>query len=281
MGPPDPGIITASRPGPLHAQVPDARAPDTGTIDGMAATATPPRPAARPDDRRGRDVSRLEAFSDAIFGFAATLLVVSLEVPQTFDELAASLRGFVAFGLTFAALVLIWAEHNAFFRRYGLQDTRTVVLNAVLLFVVLFYVYPLKFLASSLVGLFAGDLVGAGAGPSLARMPAWQVEALLMVYSAGWVAIFLCVALLYRHAHARRDALALTAAEAYDAVTYGRHYLIFVLVGLTSLTLAAGGIGMRFGIPGWIYVALGPLCYWNGVHRARGRPAPDLMPPSA
>jgi hypothetical protein len=30
---------------------------------------------------RGRDVTRIEALSDAVFGFAITLLVVSLEVP--------------------------------------------------------------------------------------------------------------------------------------------------------------------------------------------------------
>ena len=40
---------------------------------------------------RGREVTRLEALSDAVFGFAATLLVVSLEVPQTFPELVKSL----------------------------------------------------------------------------------------------------------------------------------------------------------------------------------------------
>ena len=32
--------------------------------------------------RSGREVSRLEGFSDAVFGFALTLLVVSLEVPE-------------------------------------------------------------------------------------------------------------------------------------------------------------------------------------------------------
>ena len=103
---------------------------------------------------RGREVTRLEALSDAVFGFAATLLVVSLEVPQTFPELTASLRGFVAFAFSFTMLILIWAAHNGFFRRYGLQDSWTVLINSVLLFVVLFYVYPLKFLSTALSGVY-------------------------------------------------------------------------------------------------------------------------------
>ena len=99
---------------------------------------------------RRHEISRLEAFSDAVFAFALTLLVVALEVPKSYDELMRIINGFVPFGCCFALLVWIWYEHNLFFRRYGLQDNYTVVLNGMLLFVVLFYVYPLKFMFDSL-----------------------------------------------------------------------------------------------------------------------------------
>jgi uncharacterized membrane protein len=36
---------------------------------------------------RGHEVKRIEAFSDAVFDFAVTLLIVSLEVPKSFEEL--------------------------------------------------------------------------------------------------------------------------------------------------------------------------------------------------
>src|ERR1041385_3265155 len=105
---------------------------------------------------RSHEPSRIEGLSDAVFGFAVTLLVVSLEVPKTFAELMLAMRGFGAFAICFALLILVWYNQYKFFRRYGLQDNYTVVLNAGLLFVVLFYVYPLKFLFSFLVSMFTG-----------------------------------------------------------------------------------------------------------------------------
>src|SRR6266403_1270249 len=100
---------------------------------------------------RSHEITRIEGLSDAVFGFAVTLLVVSLEVPKTYAELMQAMRGFGAFAICFTLLIVIWFNQYKFFRRYGLQDNLTVVLNLALLFVVLFYVYPLKFVFSFFV----------------------------------------------------------------------------------------------------------------------------------
>src|SRR5271168_2071703 len=76
---------------------------------------------------RGEQVTRVEAVSDVVFGFALTLLVVSLQAPRTYSDLIDVMRGFPAFALTFAALMTVWAGHYYFFRHYGLEDTATIV----------------------------------------------------------------------------------------------------------------------------------------------------------
>src|SRR3954469_22691912 len=94
------------------------------------------------DSKRNFEIQRIETFSDGVFAFAVTLLIVSLEVPKSFEELMITMRGFFAFGISFLLLMLIWYQQNVFFRRYGMHDKITIVLNCTLIFLVLFYVYP-------------------------------------------------------------------------------------------------------------------------------------------
>ena len=213
---------------------------------------------------RRHEVSRLEAFSDAAFAFALTLLVVSLDVPKSYDELMRTMRGFPSFACCFALLVWIWHEHNVFFRRYGLQDGRTVLLNSLLLFVTLFYIYPLKFMFDSMFG-------ELDAVPGLERMTLLQLSRASVVYGLGFVALFLMFALLYRHAYNKRDELGLTPVEVMDVKVFAGHHLVSVSVGLLSVAFALLAPIQMSPIAPSIFALMGPLHWLFGSYAGRKR----------
>jgi uncharacterized membrane protein len=182
---------------------------------------------------RRHEISRLEAFSDAAFAFALTLLVVSLDVPRSYAELVALMKGLPSFACCFALLVWIWHEHNMFFRRYGLQDSLTVFLNGALLFVVLLYVYPLKFMFDSM---FAQMVPGAY--PDLQRMTLRQLSSAATIYALGFVVLFMMFALLYAHAYRKRVELQLDALEVFDVKWFAGSHLVSAGVGVVAAIVA-------------------------------------------
>jgi uncharacterized membrane protein len=207
---------------------------------------------------RGREVSRVEAFSDVVFGFALTLIVVSLEVPRSYDELMHVMSGFVAFAICFATLTWVWHCHHTFFRRYALSDEITIALNTALLFVVLFYIYPLKFMFS----IVTGQIRGAGA----------NAATLFMIYGLGFAGIFGVFYLLHVRAWSLREELELNAVELYDTRTAMMMYAAYVGVGLVSTLVAAfahDSATMRWA--GWAYFLLGPLSAFIGYSRGSRR----------
>jgi len=183
--------------------------------------------------RRIHEISRLEAFSDAVFAFALTLLVVSLQVPKSYDELISLMSGFPAFACCFGVLLWIWYEHNIFFRRYGLQDPYTVLLNGILLFVVMFYVYPLKFMFDAGCGQFLPM-----ARQGIAPLTLAQLAHASAIYGLGFVVLFIMFALLYRHAYTRRQELELTPLEIFNVKAFGGQQLVSAAVGVIVVLIA-------------------------------------------
>jgi hypothetical protein len=200
---------------------------------------------------RAGEITRLEAFCDVVFGFALTLLVVSLEVPRTYAELMAVMRGFLPFAVCFAQLIMIWRAHYRFSRRYGLEDPYTVFLNVVLLFLVLFYVYPLKFVFT----LLFAQLTGA-AGDNLG----WHEGSVLMrIYAAGFASVFALFALMYAHAYKLRRELGLSAVEILETRFAIQENGILFTVGVGSFLLALKHPEWA----GWFFFVIGPAL---GVH---------------
>jgi hypothetical protein len=186
--------------------------------------------------------------------------VVSLEVPQTFDDLLRTIRGFPAFAVCFGLLIAIWHEHYTYFRRYGLQDTRITVLNTVLLFVIVFYVYPLKFLFTLVFNqvLGIGPLVSLPGGGVAPMIQAEQTPQLHVIYGIGWTAVWLVFALMYRHALQQGERLELSLLEVFDTRASIIESLAAVGVGLTSIGLALLG---ATDLSGWVYFVVLPLMW--------------------
>ena len=202
---------------------------------------------------RAGEITRLEAFCDVVFGFAITLLVVSLEVPHSYADLMTAMRGFLPFAACFAQLVMIWRTHYRFSRRYGLEDPYTVFLNVVLLFLVLFYVYPLKFVFS----LLFAELTGSTAG----NLNWHEGSVLMRIYAAGFAAVFLLFILMYVHAYRLRRALGLSPLETYQTRMSIQENGMLALIGITSFLIALKSPEWA----GWTYGLIGPFFAVHGA----------------
>ncbi|QLG43968.1 TMEM175 family protein [Costertonia aggregata] len=193
------------------------------------------------------NISRIEAFSDAVFAFAATLLVVSVGMEESNSVIKIDWLAFIGFGVSFFVLVALWWLHYNFFRRTQYVDGAIIALNAILLFVVLYYVFPLKSLINSMTG--------------LQRLSIKEISSLFQLYSLGFFLIFLCLSLMYYVSFVKTKKTDFNT----DLLFYARHFTIYIFVSFVSIILAKTQLGIKWALPGMIYMLLGPLCYFHGA----------------
>jgi len=217
---------------------------------------------------RGVQATRLEAFVDAAFAFAVTLLVISFDgLPSSTSELIDAYKGIPAFAASFALLAGIWRAHERWSRWYGLDDQHAATLSLLLVFLVLVFVYPLRTLFGSFFAFVSNGTLPVAFAIKTYRDLQWMFGS----YAVAYALLSMIVLMLFRHAWQQRDRLGLDAVERVQTRLTMLHWAITIGVSIVSFALIflIGPVfkqGWTIAIPGLIYFLMFlnfPLLRWG------------------
>ncbi len=207
---------------------------------------------------RGDKVTRLEAFVDAAFAFAVTLLVISGDqIPTSISMLLDALKQVPSYAASFALIMQFWLNHADWSRRFGLEDIYSDRLSLLLVFVLLIFVYPLKMVFASFF-----SLLSQGYLPTHFEIDGWlQVPALFQTFAIGFGSMALVMCLLFSRAAKRGPDLGFSENEIAYAKFKRLMWGTVVLFSIISLILAAliparPESGLWIGMPGFIFFGL-------------------------
>ena len=99
------------------------------------------------------DTGRIEAFSDAVFAIAITLLIIEIGVPHVgefgslFAELVHLWPSYLGYAISFLVIGTVWANHHNRFRLISRSDHNLLFLNVVFLMCVAFIPFPTALLS--------------------------------------------------------------------------------------------------------------------------------------
>jgi uncharacterized membrane protein len=96
--------------------------------------------------------NRLEAFSDGIFAFAATLLILNLAVSghPLAQQLLDIWPSYVAYALSFITIGIIWTNHHTVMHQLAHVDRFFLMVNVIFLMFIAFIPFPTRLLALNL-----------------------------------------------------------------------------------------------------------------------------------
>lgn len=200
---------------------------------------------------RGLEASRIDNLTDAVFGIAITLLIFNLENPNSFDTLLGFTKTLPAFLISIAFIVLIWKEHLNFSRIYAFGDSWLLILNTIFIGLIIFYVYPLRFLTLFLTGLFFGSDLSL-------ELSAEDIPDLMLYYGLIVSALYSLLFLLHLWAWFIRDRLDLNDYEIWFTKKQLVRLAIMLAVPLVSVIVVSI---IRPHSIGWAGVLGGSIYY--------------------
>ncbi|WP_026449788.1 TMEM175 family protein [Aequorivita capsosiphonis] len=210
---------------------------------------------------RGLDPSRMDNLTDAVFGIAITLLIFNLTNPNSFTDLLTFTKTLPAFLLSIFFLVIIWKEHLRFSEVYTLNSTGFIFLNTLFIALVIFYVYPLRFLSLFLTSIFFNVDVGLVIEES-------QLPYLMIYYGFVAFALNFVLFLFYYKAYRIRENLNLSTFEIFYTKSQMNKLIIMFAIPLISIIMITfimnSSSAMATAIGGSIYFLYGPaIFYWS------------------
>lgn len=205
-------------------------------------------------DFRPAEGRRLDAFVDAAFAFAVSLLIIAGGEPlESFGDLTGALMRIPAFLGGFALIVMFWLAHRIWSSLGARRDGRATLLSLAIVFSVLVFVFPLRLLIETAAHFMSGGrLPGAGLVASFGEL-GWTY----LIYGLGFAILSLLFLLLFRQAEATiepGDAAGRRAAGQW-ARTWALAAVTGVLSGLIALTPALKAAPWLPGVTYWLIPA--------------------------
>lgn len=209
---------------------------------------------------RGNEIYRIEALSDAVFAFSVSLLIMSLEVPESFDEFRQTLLNFPSFMATVGLVFFFWFLQHNYFRTYGINSGWIIFLNLCLLTIILFYAFPLKYMFALLLTWLTGiNFFSAGSHAAPPLLSLENFSELVIFFSIGYSIIWFIFVLMYRHAYKLKATLKLShretavlSAEINDAIAQCLIGGLAIFFGILEMPMASGICFLM--IPIWLLV---------------------------
>lgn len=200
---------------------------------------------------RGEVASRLDNLTDAVFGIAITLLIFNQVNPNSFADLLSFTKTLPAFLISIVFVLLIWREHQRFSVVYSLEDGRIAFYNTLFIALVIFYVYPLRFLSLFLTNLFFDTHIAVSISGA-------QVPSLMIYYGLAAFALYFLLFLFYLRAYRTKEILVLSDYELF----YTRFQLIKMVV-MFSVPLLSVAMALLLQHYSVLAASLGGgLTYW-------------------
>lgn len=208
---------------------------------------------------RGENASRLDNLTDAVFGIAITLLIFNLTNPNSFGDLITFTKTLPAFLISISFIIIIWNEHLGFSEIYTLNDTRLTILNTIFIALVIFYVYPLRFLTLFLTNFFFNTDIHV-------NIQGDQVPYLMIYYGFVAFALYFILYLFYHRASTLKNELKLNRYEEFYTSSQKKRLLIMFAVPLASIisTIIINAFSFIWAsvIGGVVYCLYTPLIIW-------------------